>query len=109
MSYNNQTGVTLTANGTYNSASTPAINAGSGLPMAYFCEGTFDGATVKLQHKITSLNDGSSPAYVDVGAHTTLTANGGAIFISPFSDLAVNVANDGTSTSVRVIIKPIEL
>ena len=105
----NHTGVTLTTDGTYNSASTPAINSGTGKPMVFFCEGTFDGATIKLQHKITSLNDGSSPAYVDVGSHTTLTANGGAVFISPFSDLAVNVSNDGSSTSVRVIIKPIEL
>ena len=106
MSFNNQTAVTLTAGGTFDVNTTPQIKPGSGRPMAFFCEGTFDGATVKLQHKITNLDDYSN--YVDVGEHTTLTANGGGVFISPFSALAVTVLNAGASTSVRVVIKPLE-
>lgn len=74
--------------------------------MSFFVEGTFAGATVTLQHRISDFATGS---YVAVGTHTTLTVSGGAIFISPFSDLQVNVASAGGSTSVKVSIKPIEL
>ncbi|MEL0160431.1 MAG: hypothetical protein VXA48_15925, partial [Deltaproteobacteria bacterium] len=40
--------------------------------------GTFDGATVKLQHQIGS-------TWVDLGSDTTLTADGGGQFITPQS------------------------
>ena len=78
--------------------------------MAFFVEGVFDGATVKLQHRINnSWPTGGSPGYVDVGTDTTLTASGGGLFVSPFSELAVNVASAGGSTNVKVVIKPVIL
>lgn len=106
----NITQIELTANGTYGPGSTPEVNPGTGGLMAFFVEGTFDGATVKLQHRINnSWYTGGSPGYVDVGTDTTLTAAGGGLFVSPFSELAVNVASAGGSTNVKVVIKPVIL
>jgi hypothetical protein len=67
---------------------------------AFLVAGTFDGATVKLQHKIGS-------TWVDLGSDTTVTADGGGQFITPQAELRVNVSSAGASTSVTVQVKPL--
>jgi hypothetical protein len=67
---------------------------------AFLAAGTFDGATVKLQHKIGS-------TWVDLGSDTTLTSDGGGQFITPQSELRVNTSSAGASTSITIIVKPL--
>jgi len=67
---------------------------------ALLASGTFDGATVKLQHKIGS-------NWVDLGPDVTLTSAGGGQFITPQSELRVDLSSHGASTSVTVAVKPL--
>jgi len=67
---------------------------------AFLASGTFDGATVKLQHKIGA-------EWVDVGIDTTLSSSGGAQFITPQSDLRVSVSGGGAGLSVTILVKPL--
>ena len=67
---------------------------------AFLASGTFDGATAKLQHKIGS-------DWVDLGSDVTLTSAGGGQFITPQSELRVNVASAGASTSITIAVKPL--
>lgn len=83
--------ITLTANGN------TAVDWNGKLG-AFLASGTFDGATVKLQHKIGS-------TFVDLGADVTLTDVGGGQFITPQAELQINVADAGASTSVVVAVK----
>ena len=88
--------------GNFDSTTTPAVTSPNGKTNGFLVAGTFDGATVKLQHKI-------GDQWVDVGSHTTLTANGGGLFTTPVSNVRVNVSGAGSSFDVQVIIKPIVL
>ena len=88
--------------GTFTSSTTPAINPTNGKTNAFLVSGTFNGATVTLKHKVGS-------SYVAVGEDTTLTDEGGALFTSPVSDIAVSVASAGSSFDITVVIKPILL
>jgi hypothetical protein len=85
---------TVTATGT---TELPSWNGKLG---AFLASGTFDGATVKLQHKIGS-------EWVDLGPDVTLSAAGGGQFITPQSELRVDTDTAGTSTSITVIVKPL--
>lgn len=76
--------------------------AGNGKPSGFAVAGTFAGATVKLQHLIGS-------TYVDLGAETTVTANGGGLFITPVGSLRIVISGATAGFSVTIIIKPIEL
>jgi hypothetical protein len=67
---------------------------------AFLASGTFDGATVKLQHKIGS-------EWVDLGSDVTLSSAGGGQFITPQSELRVDLASHGASTSITVAVKPL--
>ena len=67
---------------------------------AFLASGTFDGATAKLQHKIGS-------DWVDLGSDVTLTSAGGGQFITPQSELRVDLSSHGSSTSVTVAVKPL--
>jgi len=67
---------------------------------AFLASGTFDGATVKLQHKIGA-------EWVDVGVDTTISSSGGGQFITPQSNLRVSVSGGGGSPSITVIVKPL--
>jgi hypothetical protein len=75
---------------------------GNGKPSGFAVAGTFAGATVKLQQLIGA-------TYVDLGSETTLTANGGGLFVTPISSLRVAISGASAGFSVTVIIKPIEL
>jgi hypothetical protein len=75
---------------------------GNGKPSAFMVAGTFSGATVKLQQLIGS-------TYVDLGPETTLTANGGGLFVTPNSSLRVAISGASAGFTVTVLIKPIEL
>lgn len=86
--------VTVTTTGT---TELPAWNGKLG---AFLASGTFDGATVKLQHKIGS-------EWVDLGTDVTLSAAGGGQFITPQSELRLNTSAAGASTSITVIVKPL--
>lgn len=88
--------------GNFDATTTPAVTAPNGKTNGFLVAGTFDGATVKLQHKIGT-------QWVDVGTHTTLTANGGGLFTTPVSNVRVNVSGAGSSFYVQVVIKPIVL
>ena len=85
---------TVTADG---NTSVPDWNGRLG---AFLAAGAFDGATVKLQHKIGS-------AWVDLGSDTTLTSDGGGQFITPQSELRVNTSAAGASTSITIQVKPL--
>jgi hypothetical protein len=67
---------------------------------AFLAAGVFDGATVKLQHKIGA-------EWVDVGIDTTLSSSGGAQFITPQSELRVSVSGGGAGLSVTALVKPL--
>lgn len=67
---------------------------------AFLASGTFDGATVKLQHKIGS-------EWVDLGSDVTLSSAGGGQFITPQSELRVDLSSHGASTSITVAVKPL--
>ncbi len=67
---------------------------------AFLASGAFNGAVVKLQHKIGA-------EWVDVGIDTTLSSSGGAQFITPQSELRVSVSGGGASLSVTVLVKPL--
>ena len=69
---------------------------------AFLASGTFDGATVKLQHKV-------GDDWVDMGTDTTLTTAGGGQFITPQAQLRVNTFNAGASTSIKIIVKPLTI
>jgi len=88
----------------FTSTTTPAVTPHNGKTNAFLVSGAFAGGTVKLQHKIGS-------TYVDIGPDTTLTANGGGLFTSPVSDIAVAVtgADGSPAFDVQVVIKPINL
>ena len=88
----------------FTSTTTPAVTPHNGKTNAFLVSGDFAGGTVKLQHKIGS-------TYVDIGPDTTLTANGGGLFTSPVSDIAVKVtgASGSPAFDVQVVIKPINL
>ena len=90
--------------GNFDATTTPSVNPHNGKTNAFLVSGTFDSATVKLQHKIGS-------TWVDVGQDTTLTASGGGLFTSPVSNIrvAVSGADSGGYFSVQVVIKPINL
>lgn len=75
---------------------------GNGKPSGFLVAGTFAGATVKLQQLIGS-------TYVDLGSETTLTANGGGLFVTPVSSLRIAISGATTGFSVSILIKPIEL
>ena len=67
---------------------------------AFLASGDFNGATVKLQHKIGA-------EWVDVGIDTTLSSSGGGQFITPQANLRVSVSGGNGSPSVTVIVKPL--
>ena len=67
---------------------------------AFLASGDFDGATVKLQHKIGA-------EWVDVGIDTTLSSSGGGQFITPQANLRVSVSGGNGSPSVTIIVKPL--
>lgn len=67
---------------------------------AFLVSGLFNGATVKLQHKIGA-------EWVDVGIDTSLSSSGGAQFITPQAELRVNVSGGGLGFGVTVIVKPL--
>jgi len=75
---------------------------GNGKPSAFMVAGTFNSATVKLQHLIGS-------TYVDLGAETTLTTNGGGLFVTPASSLRIVISGATSGFTVTVVVKPIEL
>lgn len=75
---------------------------GNGKPSGFLVAGTFAGATVKLQQLIGS-------TYVDLGSETTLTANGGGLFVTPISALRIAISGATTGFAVSILIKPIEL
>jgi len=75
---------------------------GNGKPSGFLVAGTFAGATVKLQQLIGS-------TYVDLGSETTLTANGGGLFVTPVSALRIAISGATTGFAVSILIKPIEL
>lgn len=75
---------------------------GNGKPSGFLVAGTFSGATVKLQQLIGS-------TYVDLGTETTLTANGGGLFVTPVSSLRIAISGATAGFSVSILIKPIEL
>lgn len=75
---------------------------GNGKPSGFLVAGTFAGATVKLQQLIGS-------TYVDLGSETTLTANGGGLFVTPISALRIAISGAGAGFAVTILIKPIEL
>jgi hypothetical protein len=85
---------TVTADG---NTSVPDWNGRLG---AFLAAGAFDGATLTLQHKVGS-------SWVALGTETTLTAAGGGQFITPQSELRINVASAGAGTSVTVVVKPL--
>ena len=87
---------TITANGD------TLVGDWNGQLGAFLAAGTFDGATVKLQHKVGS-------TWVDLGADTSITSDGGGQFITPQSELRVNVSGGGSSLSVAVIVKPLTI
>jgi len=87
---------TVTANGN------TTVSDWNGQLGAFLASGTFDGATVKLQHKVGS-------AWVDLGSDTTLSGAGGGQFITPQSELRVNTADAGSSTSITIIVKPLTI
>jgi|TARA_R110000765_G_scaffold172519_2_gene277442 hypothetical protein len=91
-----------TGAGAFDSATTPAVTAGTGTPSGFFVAGTFDGATVSLEQKIGT-------SWVALGDDTTLTGNGGGLFTTPLSNIRANVTGAGASFSVKVVIKPIYL
>lgn len=65
---------------------------------AFVAQGTFDGATVKLQWQIP---EGTNSLWTDVGSDTTLTASGGGEFVLPAGvKLQTVVSSAGASTSV---------
>lgn len=84
----------ITANG---NTSVPDWNGRLG---AFLLAGDLDGGTAKLQHQIGS-------EWVDLGADTTLSSAGGAQFITPQSQLRVNVAGGGASLDIIVLVKPL--
>lgn len=88
--------------GNFNASTSPAINPTNGKTNAFLVSGTFNGATVTLKHKVGS-------SYVAIGTDTTLTAEGGALFTSPVSDIQVSVSGAGASFDITVVIKPIIL
>jgi len=75
---------------------------GNGKPSGFLVAGTFAGATVKLQQLIGA-------TYVDLGPETTLTANGGGLFVTPVGTLRIAISGGTAGFSVTVVIKPIEL
>jgi hypothetical protein len=75
---------------------------GNGKPSGFAVAGTFSGATVKLQQLIGT-------TYVDLGSETTLTANGGGLFVTPIGSLRIAISGATAGFSVTTIIKPIEL
>ncbi len=75
---------------------------GNGKPSGFLVAGTFASATVKLQQLIGS-------TYVDLGSETTLTANGGGLFVTPVSALRIAISGATTGFAVSILIKPIEL
>ena len=94
-------------NGVFDATTTPAITPHNGKTNAFIVAGNFDGATVKLQHKLNTASHGTQQ--FDIGPDTTLTANGGGLFTSPLSDIQLKVTGAGTSFDVTVVIKPINL
>ena len=97
-------------NGVFDATTTPAITPHNGKTNAFIVAGNFDGATVKLQHKLNTASHGTQQ--FDIGPDTTLTANGGGLFTSPVSNIRVKVSNaagSGPAFDVQVIIKPIIL
>ncbi len=65
-------------------------------------QGTFSGATVKLQHQI---GDGASAVWQDIGADATLTASGSILFTT--SATALQVVNSAHTPSVTVSVQPV--
>jgi hypothetical protein len=90
----NSLNTTITANG---STAVPDWNGRLG---AFLVSGTFDGATVKLEHQIGS-------EWVSLGVDTTVTSSGGAQFITPQDQLRVTVSGAGGSTNITVVVKPL--
>lgn len=75
-------GVTLLTNATATSAAA-TWPGGMGL---FAAEGTFSGATVKLQWL------GPTGLWYDAGANTTLTAGGGGVFYLPAGQIRASVS-----------------
>ncbi len=87
-------------NTTITTNSTVAVPDWNGRLGAFLVSGTFDGATVKLQHKIGA-------EWVDLGADVTVSSSGGGQFITPQSELRVSVSGGGASLSVTILVKPL--
>lgn len=87
-------------NTTITTNSTVAVPDWNGRLGAFLVSGTFDGATVKLQHKIGA-------EWVDLGADVTVSSSGGGQFITPQSELRVSVSGGGASLSVNAQVKPL--
>lgn len=85
---------TVTANGAF---PVPDWNGRLG---AFLVSGVFDGATATLQHKVGA-------AWLDLGNDTTFTSSGGGQFITPQSELRVNVTGGGGSLDITVLVKPL--
>jgi len=88
--------------GYFTQGSNPEVKPHNGKTNAFLVAGTFDGASISLQHKIGEV-------WVDVGENTTLTDDGGGLFTTPVSNIRVSVQGAGPSIDVQVIIKPIVL
>jgi hypothetical protein len=87
---------TVSANGNY--PATPGYIEWRGGSGTFFAQGTFDGATAKLQYSL----DGTT--WTDVGVDTTLTDSGGGNFSLGPCRLRVNVADVGT-TSIQIAVR----
>ena len=61
-------------------------------------QGTFSGATIKLQHKLGGV-------WQDVGDDATLTASGATLFTTAAT--ALQVVNSSHTPSVTVVVEPV--
>jgi len=83
------------------SGSSTAVDWNGGTGM-FAVQGTFSGATVKLQHQI---GDGASAVWQDIGADATLTESGSILFTT--SATALQVVNSAHTPSVTVSVQPV--
>ena len=81
---------------------TSNVKRGDGRYM-FSAQGTWDGATVKLQY---SLDGGTT--FIDCGAYTTLTANGGGIATIPHGAIVrADQSGSGASTDINAYLETI--
>ena len=89
-------GITITNPHTGTDTSVP-WNGGTGM---FGANGTFNGATIKLQHKVGA-------TLIDLGDAASFAATGAVIFTTAAPELNVNVANGSNTQGMKGVVLPV--